>query len=137
MLHDRFPPGRRVYFAEQAVCHDDRNGKHDYKNASKHLECQVIKEMTGYGQSRHEYKKRDTGPQHITPSWLFEIDLVIILPCYFSQPEQIVEEIISPSAFLLFIFLLSHFLLYKFYRVSCDNHIHSIERTIRLQHYPQ
>ena len=29
MLHDRFPPGRRVYFAEQTVCHEDRNGEHD------------------------------------------------------------------------------------------------------------
>ena len=40
--------------------------------------------------------EHDTGPQHITSSGLFEIDLVIILPCYFSQPEQIVEEIITP-----------------------------------------
>mgnify|MGYP000758267707 CR=1 FL=1 len=29
LLHDRFPPGRRVYFAEQTVCHEDRNGEHD------------------------------------------------------------------------------------------------------------
>ena len=113
-MHDRFPPGRRVYFAEQAVCHDDRNGKHDYKNDSKHLVCQVMKEKTGYGQKRYEYKKHDTGPQHITSSGLFEIDLVIILPCYFSQPEQIVEEIITSLSFLLCISLFPH----KVFRLS-------------------
>ena len=70
------------------------------------LQITVIQKMTAYGQNRHEYKKRDTGPQHITPTGLFETDLVIMLPCYFSQPKQIVEEIIM--SFLLFIFLFLH-----------------------------
>lgn len=55
-----------------------------------------------------------TGPQHITSSGLFEIDLVIILPCYFSQPEQIVEEIITSLSFLLCISLFPH----KVFRLS-------------------
>ena len=72
-----------------------------------------MKEKTGYGQKRYEYKKHDTGPQHITSSGLFEIYLVIILPCYFSQPEQIVEEIVTTLPFLLIIFLLLHSNVYR------------------------
>ena len=68
----------------------------------------VIKEMTAYGQNWHKDKKHDANQQHVISTGLFGIDLVIILPCYFSQPEQIVEEIIAPLSFLLLIFPFLH-----------------------------
>ena len=45
---------------------------------------------------------------------VFDFDLVIILPCYFSRPGQIVEEIVTSFSFLLFMFLFP----YKVFRLS-------------------
>lgn len=64
--------------------------------------------MTGYGQNGHKDKRHDASHQHVISSGLSDIDLVIVLPCYFSQPEQVVEEIIMPLSFLLFIFPFLH-----------------------------
>lgn len=41
-----------------------------------------MKEITGYGQNRYEYKKHDTGPQHIylsIPNNHFQICMLIYL----------------------------------------------------------
>lgn len=79
------------------------------KNTAYGFASAIAGAVTGEGGSGSgglllDYLKKSA--QHITPTGLFETDLVIMLPCYFSQPKQIVEEIIM--SFLLFIFLFLH-----------------------------
>ena len=71
-----------------------------------------MKEMTGYGQSRDKDKKHGASLQHCIPVGLFYVVVVIMHPCYFSQPKQIVEEIVAPWPLLFFMFLFSfpHFI---------------------------
>ena len=60
------------------------------------------KEMSGCKEDRLIDKYHDAKHQHGLPvgaSWL-----ALVMPlCHFSQPEQVVEEIIAPLSFLLLI----------------------------------
>ena len=73
-----------------------------------HGDCKPLKyrgaekEMSGCKEDRLIDKYHDAKHQHGLPvgaSWL-----ALVMPlCHFSQPEQVVEEIIAPLSFLLLI----------------------------------
>ncbi|MDB1064278.1 hypothetical protein [Phocaeicola vulgatus] len=80
----------------------------DYDDSNYHGDCKppkcrgAEKEMSGCTEYRFIDKYHDAKHQHGLPvgaSWL-----ALVMPlCHFSQPEQVVEEIIAPLSFLLLI----------------------------------
>lgn len=112
----------------------------DYDDSNYHGDCKppkcrgAEKEMSGCTEYRFIDKYHDAKHQHGLPvgaSWL----ALVMLLCHFSQPEQIVEEIIAPLSFLLLIvpFLHSKLLatFYNFYS-ECLEHLSILDLDRRL-----